>query len=317
MEKRVAILMSTYNGEHYLGEQIQSIIDQAYDNWHLYIRDDGSKDNTVHIIRSYADKDDRITFFNEKKIINVGVVKSFMELLEKTDADFYMFSDQDDFWLPDKVADTVRVMQSHPYQEEPIVVHTDLKVVDSNLSGSQSMNGDDVWHDFKHLMFSNCVTGCTMMVNQVLKKEMKFSQIDYHRIYMHDWWLAIYAAAFGEVVYLNKPTILYRQHGNNVVGSYEKQTLSAYIHRLFHQQRDLKFAKRILNMAVEMNRLYPDKLFADRKRYIQSYAQVTVKGTPMRNLALCLRLPPRRHSLKGDIFFSYLLIRYARQFRTM
>lgn len=317
MEKRVAILMSTYNGEKYLGEQIQSIVDQDYDNWHLYIRDDGSKDNTPQIIKSYADRDDRITFFNEGKITNAGVVRSFMELFEKTDADFYMFCDQDDFWLPNKVADTAEVMMSLPYQQKPICVHTDLKVVDSELKGSQLMNGDDEWHDFKHLMFSNCVTGCTMMVNQILKKEMKFSQLDYHRIYMHDWWLALYAAAFGKVAYLNKPTILYRQHEDNVVGSYEKQTVSAYIHRLFHQQMDLKFAKRILNMAVEINRLYGDKLFADRKKYIENYARLTTDGTSMKNLALCLRYPPRRHSLKGDVFFSYLLIRYARQFRTM
>lgn len=99
---KVVILMSTYNGEEYLESQIKSILNQTYKKWQLYIRDDGSTDNTVNIIEKYCALDPRINFYNENSRNNVGVVHSFMELLENVEADYYMFSDQDDFWLKNR-----------------------------------------------------------------------------------------------------------------------------------------------------------------------------------------------------------------------
>lgn len=315
MEQRVAILMSTYNGEQYLGEQIQSIIEQTYSNWHLYIRDDGSKDNTTNIIKLYADKDDRITFFNEKKIQNVGVVKSFMELLEKTDADFYMFSDQDDFWLPDKITDTLKCMVKQPYQQMPICIHSDLKVVNESLQGANRMNGNLVWHDFYHLMFRNCVTGCTMMINQSLKIEAENAHINLSKIYMHDWWLALIASAFGKVVYLDKATVLYRQHGDNVMGSYETRSLRNYLHRALHQDVDLKRTKGAFMMINEFKNVYGGRLNGKQKKYVNEYAKVFSKGTPIANLWLAIKLPPAKDTIKGRLFTTYLMTVYARKLR--
>ena len=98
----IAVLMSTYNGEDYLAQQIESIQNQSYKDWRLFIRDDGSNDDTVKIIEEYQRKDRRIQLINQGHIKNVGVVRSFFELLENVDADFYMFSYQDDYWFPDK-----------------------------------------------------------------------------------------------------------------------------------------------------------------------------------------------------------------------
>ncbi|HIX36119.1 MAG TPA: glycosyltransferase family 2 protein [Candidatus Limosilactobacillus merdigallinarum] len=315
MEKQVAILMSTYNGEQYLGEQIQSIVDQTYSNWHLYIRDDGSKDNTTNIIKSYAEKDDRITFFNEKKIQNVGVVKSFMELLDKTDADFYMFSDQDDLWLPDKIAETLQCMVKQPYQQMPICIHSDLKVVNERLQGTHRMNGDRVWHDFYHLMFRNCVTGCTMMINQSLKIEAENARTDLSKVYMHDWWLALIASAFGKVVYLDEATLLYRQHGDNVMGSYETRSVRNYLHRALHQSADLKRTKGAFMMINEFKHVYGDKLNGKKKKYVSEYAKVFSGGTLITNLCLAIKLPPVKDTLKGKIFTTYLMTVYARKLR--
>lgn len=315
MKKTVAILMSTYNGEHYLGEQIQSIIDQTYDNWHLYIRDDGSKDNTIHIIKSYAAKDHRVTFFNENNVKNVGVVRSFMELLKKTYADFYMFSDQDDFWLPNKISDTLQFMLQQPYQQMPICVHSDLRVVNEHLEGHTKMNGNLVWHDFLHLMFSNCVTGCTMMINQSLKIEAENEKVNYDKIYMHDWWLALIAAAFGKVVYLNKATILYRQHGDNVMGSYEDRSLRTYINRALHQNADLERTKKTFIMINEFNRVYGYKLTGKYKKYVTAYARIVSKGTPITNFWIALKLPPVKRTPKGKLFTGYIMTAYAKQLR--
>ena len=108
--ENVAILMSTYNGEKYLEEQVKSIISQDYTDWHLYIRDDGSTDNTVNLIKKIARDNEKITFLNENKPKNLGVTGSFMDLLANTKAQYYMFSDQDDYWLPDKIKVTLEEM---------------------------------------------------------------------------------------------------------------------------------------------------------------------------------------------------------------
>ena len=101
---KVNILLSTYNGEQYLKEQVKSIQDQTYPDWQLLIRDDGSRDGTVEIIQELVAQDERIRFINQGAIENLGVIKSFHTLLKYEKADLYCFSDQDDVWLPEKIA---------------------------------------------------------------------------------------------------------------------------------------------------------------------------------------------------------------------
>ncbi len=128
--ENVAILMSTYNGEKYLEEQVKSIISQDYTDWHLYIRDDGSTDSTVNLIKKIARDNEKITFLNENKPKNLGVTGSFMDLLANTKAQYYMFSDQDDYWMEDKISATLRKMQASEIDHMPICVHSNLTVVD-------------------------------------------------------------------------------------------------------------------------------------------------------------------------------------------
>ena len=104
---RIAILMATYNGERFLAEQIASILGQANHDWHLYIHDDGSKDNTVNILNDHAMKHpDEITVLDYPP--QGGALSNFMSLLERVEADYYMFSDQDDVWMPEKVELTLQ-----------------------------------------------------------------------------------------------------------------------------------------------------------------------------------------------------------------
>lgn len=308
--KRVAILMSTYNGEEYLGEQIESIIKQSYRDWHLYIRDDGSKDRTIEIIEKYTRQDERITFFNKDHIENKGITRSFMDLLSHVDADFYMFSDQDDYWKEDKVLHSLNKMLDQDYQSEPICIHTDLQIVDADLHGNEVMNADNVWHDFPHLLFCNCVTGCTMMINQQLKNILHFDRINYSKIYLHDWWIALVAAAFGKVVYLNEATILYRQHGNNVVGKNEKNTLGHLLYRVTHQIPERKHMRRVVRISHELDVIYGKKLPDIDYRYVHYYGNLIYDGTPLHNLKLGIKLPPQRMTPKGKFFFTYLMMLY-------
>ena len=217
---KVNILLSTYNGEQYLKEQVKSIRDQTYLDWQLLIRDDGSTDGTVEIIQELVAQDERIRFINQGAIENLGIIKSFHALMKYEKADFYCFSDQDDVWLPEKIALQGAEAEKHP-QEEPLLVYTDLKVVDENLNVQhESMirtQSDHANTELIQELTENTVTGGVAMINHELA-ELWTGQ-ENHALLMHDWYLALLAAAFGKLIYIDQPTELYRQHSSNVLGA--------------------------------------------------------------------------------------------------
>lgn len=214
----INILLSTYNGERFLAEQIQSIQKQTIKDWTLLIRDDGSTDRTPDIIREFVKQDQRIQWINENQIENLGVIKNFYTLLKYQAADVYFFSDQDDIWLEDKLEVTLLEAQKHDLSK-PLLVYTDLKVVNQQLEITHvSMIKTQSAHANTTLLqelTENTVTGGTMMINQALAKEWNTCE----GLLMHDWYLALVAAARGKLVYLDIPTELYRQHDANVLGA--------------------------------------------------------------------------------------------------
>ncbi|HGC7257221.1 glycosyltransferase family 2 protein [Streptococcus agalactiae] len=215
---KVNILMATYNGEKFLAQQIESIQKQTFKEWNLLIRDDGSSDKTCDIIRNVTAKDSRIRFINENEHHNLGVIKSFFTLVNYEVADFYFFSDQDDVWLPEKLSVSLEAAK-HKASDVPLLVYTDLKVVNQELNILQdSMIRAQSHHANTTLLpelTENTVTGGTMMINHALAEKW-FTPND---ILMHDWFLALLAASLGEIIYLDLPTQLYRQHDNNVLGA--------------------------------------------------------------------------------------------------
>lgn len=215
---KVNILMATYNGEKFLAQQIESIQKQTFKEWNLLIRDDGSSDKTCDIIRNFTAKDSRIRFINENEHHNLGVIKSFFMLVNYEVADFYFFSDQDDVWLPEKLSVSLETAK-HKASDVPLLVYTDLKVVNQELNILQdSMIRAQSHHANTTLLpelTENTVTGGTMMINHALAEKW-FTPND---ILMHDWFLALLAASLGEIIYLDLPTQLYRQHDNNVLGA--------------------------------------------------------------------------------------------------
>ncbi|HGC9913093.1 alpha-L-Rha alpha-1,3-L-rhamnosyltransferase [Streptococcus agalactiae] len=215
---KVNILMATYNGEKFLAQQIESIQKQTFKEWNLLIRDDGSSDKTCDIIRNFTAKDSRIRFINENEHHNLGVIKSFFTLVNYEVADFYFFSDQDDVWLPEKLSVSLEAAK-HKASDVPLLVYTDLKVVNRELNILQdSMIRAQSHHANTTLLpelTENTVTGGTMMINHALAEKW-FTPND---ILMHDWFLALLAASLGEIIYLDLPTQLYRQHDNNVLGA--------------------------------------------------------------------------------------------------
>ena len=229
------ILMSTYNGERYLAEQIESIQAQTITEWRLFIRDDGSTDGTRKIIDEYAANDARITILRDKD--NIGACRSFERLLTQCgDADYYAFADQDDVWRPDKLDICLSTIQATEklYPNRPIVVHTDLQVVDEQLQEIapsfwrySNIQPDLLDGHIRYLAICNSVTGCAMLFNRQAKMcSLPFSA----NAYMHDAWVALMSLYNGGLVIPNRQTpIRYRQHKGNVLGAVEYSTFGRSI----------------------------------------------------------------------------------------
>lgn len=215
---KINIVLSTYNGAKFLAEQIESIQKQTFTDWQLLIRDDGSTDETPQIIKQFVAADKRIKFINADKRENFGVIKNFFTLVKFEAADYYFFSDQDDVWLPDKMA-TMLGEATHHDKNQSLMVYMDLSVVDQDLNVTQpSMIRSQSHHANTTLLAElteNTVTGGVAMINHALAEKW----IDTDDIVMHDWYLALLATATGKLVYIDKPGELYRQHDNNVLGA--------------------------------------------------------------------------------------------------
>ena len=217
----IDILMAAYNGERYISEQIESILSQTFTDWRLLIRDDGSTDNTPAIIEDYAAK-----YPGKIEIVHDDAVcrrpeKNFFELLKHAEADYVMFSDQDDYWLKYKIQITLDYIKDAELEnpEKPVMVFTGLEVVDAELKSTgelMSLEFPERRYSFRELLAGNYAAGCTQMLNRECYEGMGRFQ---EGIFMHDWWASLYASAFGVIVRVPMALILYRQHGNNSIGA--------------------------------------------------------------------------------------------------
>ncbi|GGJ87635.1 glycosyltransferase family 2 protein [Parabacteroides faecis] len=219
----IAILMSTYNGECYLKDQIESILSQTYKDWILYIRDDGSTDRTIRIIKTYVGNYPDKIIYEYDRLGNLGSGRSFMKLLSSIDSDYYMFCDQDDVWLPSKIEKTYLKMKSLEmnHAHNAIAVFTNLYIVDKSLNIiSDSLwkrchrNPENVFDLYKLIVYGSPSYGCTMMFNRITKSLL----FPYKNWKFHDHWTILIVSHFGYAGFVDEPLIYYRQHGENVAG---------------------------------------------------------------------------------------------------
>lgn len=251
----IDILLSTYNGEKYLNEQIISIQNQSEKDWRLLVRDDGSSDNTLRLLESFASQDKRIILIKDDKG-NLGVMRSFEILLVQSNADYIMFADQDDVWLANKIRDTWEAMLTVERKTSniPLLVFTDVCVVDAGLKEIHpsfiSRERYDVTkvNDIYKLVISNCIMGCTVMINsKAREKVLPFSRY----ALMHDWWIGLVVANYGKNIFLDKVTSLYRQHENNQVGS-GRITIKYYLNRLLNINKYFMVNYRYIQMVKDL-----------------------------------------------------------------
>ncbi|MDG4525178.1 glycosyltransferase family 2 protein [Streptococcus suis] len=295
---KVNILMSTYNGQQFLAEQIRSIQEQSYTDWTLFIRDDGSSDNTKEILKDFEHQDSRIHLIDSDKSDNLGVIKSFHKLVNHDRADYYFFSDQDDVWLPNKLELSLKEAQNY-LADLPLMVYMDLKVVNQDLEiMTESMVKSQSHHANTELvqeLTENTVTGGVAMINHALA-EMWQETDD---ILMHDWYLALLASAFGNLVFIDQPAELYRQHSDNVLGA---RTLSKRFkkwirpHILFAVYWDL-----IKNSQKQARHLLQMPLSQSNRELIEAF--VTIMDKPMLERFRILR----KYGLKKNKAFHTLV----------
>ena len=273
----IDILMATYNGETFLRAQLDSILQQSNQDWRLIIRDDCSTDATVQIIKEYQLlRPEQIRLIRAEQPSG-SAQNNFFQLLQYSTAEYVMFADQDDVWLKDKVQNTLEKMRELEEQygaETPLLVHTDLAVVDAalrviNPSLFQMHNMDAARNQLNNIVVQNIVTGCTMMVNRALLDLV--TETPAHAV-MHDMWLALVAAAFGQIGFLDRATMLYRQHGQNVKGAQDMRSLLFIAEKL----GELKKIKRTLSekyqQAEEFLDIYQMILSLQQRQILQAYS---------------------------------------------
>lgn len=264
----ITILLATYNSSKYIREQIDSLLNQTYKDWRLIIRDDLSNDSTMGIIQDYIRQyPDKISILD-----NQGVSKraylNFVELMKNVESEYYMFCDHDDVWLPNKIEISMMRMKKVEKPDVPVIVHTDMKVVDQDLN----LIHNSFWAysrllpertSFKEMVLCNSSNGCTMLFNHKAK-EVAMPNIAYAT--MHDMLVNQSVAANGGIISaIYEPTVLYRQHIDNVVGA---------------SKRDLKYQlKKLKSIGKVIKENYDDwKRSSNIKHYsFSSYMWTKIK----------------------------------------
>lgn len=310
--RQLDILLATYNGATYLSELLASLVAQDFVDWYLIIRDDGSTDCTLEIIRSFCvDHPDRVQVLDDD-LGNLGVVANFERLLQVSKADYVMFADQDDVWLTDKISLTfskMRAIEKENHGLTPCLVFTDMVVSDkynkvlcqSHWRYANLQPGFAI--EMKNSVTQNVVTGCTIMINRCLVSKLKIFPSD---VIMHDWWLGIFASAFGRVGFLETSTIRYRQHELNNVGAacwnWIYVIRAMFASKVVYKHRILKTQQQ----ASAFLRQYGAELSSDQQAFLEGYSSLANKGWFRRKMgAFSLRIL-RTNFLRSVAF--YLLV---------
>lgn len=219
--KKVAVILSTYNGEKYLKEQMDSLISQKDVDITLFVRDDGSKDSTSQIIQEYSNQLE-ILFFQEE---NLGFERSFMEAVLKTQDyhfDAYAFCDQDDIWYEDKLSKGIEYITSQG-KNSPILYCSNQQIIDEQ--GQFVRDEGDKRNDItkESSLFALNQRGCVMIWNDLLHQHLVASYQKIHSnefIPAHDTWITVLAYSVGQVYFDNSKTMGYRVSTHNTAGSY-------------------------------------------------------------------------------------------------
>ncbi len=278
----INIVLSAYNGERYISDQIRSILELGRSDLKLFVFDDVSSDDTVRIVSGFEKEYPETVKLVENKF-NKGFARNFLEGLRYTavnsPADYYVFCDQDDVWLENRITVCLKRMEEleEKYSKDmPVLLFTDAVMADKDLNRmgttffkADRLNTSDI--RFPGLLMENRCIGCTSFMNAALVRiiaESLKNGFD-KRIRYHDWWAALTASAFGRIEFIDVPTILYRQHGNNEVG---QTSFYGYIKdRIAGIEENRTRIRKTIAQGSAFYRAYAERLRRAEKRTIREF----------------------------------------------
>lgn len=250
----VAILLATYNGEKFIDEQLESLERQTYSDFTIFVRDDGSTDRTLDIVKERAKKSpDKYQIMEATPLHDPK--KCFMWMLKNVEAKYYMFCDQDDVWMIEKTKILMEVINNlqlsampdgvtskkvaeAAFEPDPICVFSDMYVVDENRGAIASsfieyIGRDINLTDFSQVIIDNPASGNAMLFNKALRDiAISISDEDLARVEMHDAWVAAIASCFGGLVGVDEPLVYYRQTGQNTLGAITESKIQKVVRNL-------------------------------------------------------------------------------------
>lgn len=218
-DELVSVVMSTYNGSRYVGEQIESILNQTYSSLEIILADDASTDNTYDILKSYAERDQRIVLYRQKE--NTGYNINFSEACSKATGAYIAISDQDDVWEPGKIEKQLKKIKE---DKRNILVHCISARFEQrsspHLRSIKKMNffrGSDI----KNFYLANYVLGHAILFRRsLLEVSLPFPPNVYY-----DWWLAACACTIGNIEFVDEILVWHRMHQTNATGAAKPEIL--------------------------------------------------------------------------------------------
>jgi glycosyltransferase involved in cell wall biosynthesis len=308
----IAIAMATYNGEDFILDQIRSIQLGKWQKWRLIIRDDGSSDDTVKLLKHCAATDERISIL-EDDLGNVGYAQNFNLILQyiyQQNFELFALADQDDYWHSDKLTSLAEHIESVSNAK---IVHSDLIVADEQLNlmhqsfYKQSRLSPKYGRSINYLLMENYIPGCTILGNRALLEKALPIPIEMKN---HDWWLALHAALYGEIHYVSKQLIQYRQHSKNTIGQktiWGRIVSNEFISRLNHQ---------VAAQAAYLTAICKDKKHPDNNDVANFFSHfiaiVKAQKSALFKVMQLYKLGARTHHLLRWIIIMFALRKLAK-----
>lgn len=294
----VVILLSTYNGEHFLRDQLTSLLNQNYSNIKILIRDDGSTDKTREILNEFEQKNSLVDVIYGE---NIGVIKSFFRLLkEAKEYQYYAFCDQDDIWLEDKVSRAISSISKYD-SDVPVLYGSNLTIVDENLKIIKKAIKKKYTPSLNNALFQNIIAGCTTVINNEARKYLIIDIPE--KLRMHDWWMYQVVSCIGEVIYDSESRILYRQHDSNTVGA-DTGLIGFWKNRIFRLNTN-KTLPYIMHHASELKRIFEADMSTENLQIINDLLNINSISKRIKYAVLSSRL---RQNTLDNIIFKILII---------
>lgn len=287
---QIAVVMTTFNGDKYLVEQLESIISQTLRPSEIIVCDDGSSDDTIQILKRYSERKILVHHQNEQRL---GVVKNFTKATTLVStAEYIAFADQDDVWLPNKLEELVNKMLCSTDQAKPAMVFSDASIIDRSGHVLKS----SLWKEFgihprrqtfRTLLTRNIVPGCMMLINSKMKE--LFLSIP-EAAYMHDAWVTFLAFAYKNYAFVDEPLVKYRQHESNVTYSISSSSKSNLLSKIFEYLQGMMSDKSLLRKEATHAKVFFDMysgiMSKEDAQFFEDFFRITNKNYLFKKLHL-------------------------------